>query len=203
MPVDCSNPTNALGQTASDPCRGLVGCLTEDYNAWVVVVKETGSLLGLARERLRSEVMSPQLKQVDPDRYGQLVILISRMNEFQVNSITLQTKPIWIPDVFDLRDEVYEIRDRALKGCGLLMRAAVELKKENADTTDLWGKLKIWEDMRTQAPIRWGTWAKIGGIVLGVVALFGALGYAATGVARARATSPTTRKARASNPKRM
>jgi hypothetical protein len=200
MPVDCSNPTNALGQTAADPCRGPIDCLTDDYNAWVAVVKEEAGLLGLARDRLRAEVLTAELKKEDLKRYAKIVLLIDKVNSFQTNALILKTKPTWLPDVFDIRGEVYKIRDLAVTGCGLLMRAGIELAKADLDTSDLWGKLDIWETAREQAPIRWTTWLKTGGIVLGVVAILGSIGYAATAIAGAKATSPTKRRARSSNP---
>lgn len=185
MPVDCSNPTNNLGQTAADPCQGPIDCLKDDYNSWVLVVKEEGGLAKLARERLVAEVLTQKLKTDDPERAKQVERLAGKLIGFQTKAMLLQ--PRTLPTVTDISPDVFRVRDMAIEGCGLIEQARIALRKADKDTAGIFGKLDAWETSRHKAPIGYQKIGKIAAAVLGVVAVLGGIGYAATAIARAQA----------------
>ncbi len=192
MPVDCDNPTNSKGATASSPWTGIEA-VKSDFNAWVDFIREVRGLLGLALDRLKTEVY-PRLQAEDPEAAETVARLMVKMAGYQMKTIFVKEEK-W-PTITNLNAETLRLRDLAVEGCGLLAQAGIWARRFGSDVD--YGDLETWEDARKKGPPDWRTVAGWGAAVFAAVALLGAAGYALTAVASARrAGGPRTNGGRA------
>lgn len=182
MGVDCSNPTNSVGGTAASPWVGIEA-VSADYNSWVRYIEEANRLLKLSFASLKSAVV-PKLQEKDPQSVSLEVVarLMTKMAGYEAKTQFIDTTA-W-PTFTDRNSETLKLRDLAVNGCALLEQAAMWLRRYDVEPE--WGALKTWEEARKKGPPGWRSILGWGAVVLGVVAVVGAAGYAVTAIASAR-----------------
>ena len=197
MPIDCSNPTNSLGATAASPWIGIEA-VKSDYNSWVAYISEVNGLLNLASDRLTKELLPEMKAKGDKDGATLVVKLVVKISGFRGKTQFIDPA-VW-PSFTNKNQETLKLRDLAVDGCGLLEQAGIWLRKYGDDID--YGNLDTWEDARKKGPPGWRSIVGWGAVVVGSVAVLGAVGYALTAVASARRAGGPRAPARRTNGRR-